>query len=116
MNRRVRGNIGEDAACAHLLEQGFRIRERNKYFGKTGEIDIIAENDQRIIFVEVKTLRSSQFGHPIEQISAAKQRRICLMAELYIGEFEIEKDVRLDAITIDKNGTLEHFEDAFSCA
>lgn len=115
MNNRQTGNVGEAAAGAFLEKRGWRILERNRHFGKTGEIDLIAENELMLIFVEVKMLRSSQFGHPIERISVAKQRRICQMAELYLAENPSSKDVRLDAITIDQTGTVEHFEDAFRC-
>lgn len=113
MNNRHFGNVGEETACQFLEEKGIRILERNKHFGRIGEIDIIAEDSNTLLFVEVKTLRSKQFGHPIERISKTKQRRICQMAEIYLSESPSNKDVRFDVISIKQGEAPEYFVDAF---
>ena len=78
------GKIGEEFA-ANLLElQGYRILERN-FRCRTGEIDLIAEKDGEISFVEVKTRRSARFGRPAEAVSTEKQRRMRKTAEFYLN-------------------------------
>ena len=77
------GKIGEEFA-ANLLElQGYRILERN-FRCRMGEIDLIAEKDGEISFVEVKTRRSARFGMPAEAVGAEKQRRMRRTAEFYL--------------------------------
>lgn len=78
------GKIGEEFA-ANLLElQGYRILERN-FRCRMGEIDLIAEKDGEISFVEVKTRRSARFGRPAEAVSPEKQRRMRKAAEFYLN-------------------------------
>lgn len=57
------GRLGEEVALKHLREKGFTIRNTNWRFGKD-EIDIIAEKDEYLVIVEVKTRRSAFFGEP----------------------------------------------------
>lgn len=78
------GKIGEDFAANLLQLQGYRILERN-FRCKTGEIDIIAEKDGEISFVEVKTRRSARFGMPAEAVSTEKQRRMRKTAAYYLN-------------------------------
>lgn len=78
------GKIGEEFA-ANLLElQGYRILERN-FRCRMGEIDLIAEKDGEISFVEVKTRKSARFGRPAEAVNSEKQRRMRKAAEFYLN-------------------------------
>ena len=63
------GQAGEDAAAALLADQGYTIVERN-YRTRMGEIDLIAEEDGVLCFVEVKARRSARLGHPSEAVTA----------------------------------------------
>ena len=65
------GKIGERIALAYLENNGYLIREKNYRFGR-GEIDIIAEKDQKLIFFEVKTKKFGDFGDPINWITRKK--------------------------------------------
>ncbi len=114
MNNRAVGNIGEELAVKYLIEHNFTIIDRNKNFGRMGEIDIIASDSDALAFIEVKRLQTKSFGHPIDRISKTKQRRICQMAELYLAEYSTDKDIRFDAICIHGDGKIEHFKNAFS--
>ena len=83
--RKKVGDRGEDAACGMLLKEGMRIVCRN--FGcRTGEIDIVAfdPEEEALVFAEVKTRNSTEYGLPCEYVGAEKQRKLRLTAEYYI--------------------------------
>jgi len=77
------GRSGEEAAAAFLRKKKFRIVRRGFRFQR-GEIDIIAYEGDVLVFVEVKTRRSADFGPPEEAVTAAKQRQIRRLAEAYL--------------------------------
>lgn len=109
------GKEGEDAACRYLEKQGYRIIERNWRHHRF-EIDIVAENDEYIVFVEVKTRASDHWGNPEDFISKGQIKRIVAAANFYLQEYDIEKDARFDVFSILKNQNgleLEHIDDAF---
>ena len=76
------GAVGEDLACAELERLGYHIVERN-YRSRFGEIDIVAGDAGTIVFVEVKTKTSGDFGDPVEEVTPQKQRQILSMGEEY---------------------------------
>ena len=76
------GTEGEVLAGAELERRGYRIIERN-YRTRSGEIDIVAEDAGTIVFVEVKTKTSSDFGDPVEEVTPQKQRQIVSMGLFY---------------------------------
>lgn len=99
MNNREFGNIGEDLACEYLLKNGYEILERNKHFSKLCEIDIIAKFKNKIIFVEVKTRKTNDFGSPLEAITKSKYMNIKTGVLSYVQENKI-KNYQIDAIGI----------------
>lgn len=109
------GRLGEKAVINYLQEHNYSILESNWFFDKY-EIDIIAENEEWIVFVEVKTRASDIWGNPEDAISESKIRRIVESAEHYITEKDINKSVRFDvAAVIISNGLtkIDYIEDAF---
>lgn len=109
------GKLGEDMAFKHLLKQGYTILQRNYRF-KHLEIDIIAEMNQELVIVEVKTRQSTYLSDPSLLVSKSKQKGIIKAADAYIQENEIDLDCRFDVIVIVQNAkesTIEHIEDAF---
>ena len=99
LNRRKSGTFYENIASHYLEEQGFRIREKN-YRITRGEIDIIAENDDYVIFVEVKYRKDHFYGYPWEAVTKAKQKRICKAAGHFCYTRNIQKQIRYDVISI----------------
>jgi putative endonuclease len=100
------GQIGEDIAVRFLVKHGFEIILRN-YRKKYGEIDIICRKDEKIHFVEVKTVSYFGVSHettdqyrPEDNIHEAKLERIGRTIETYLFEYESENDWQFDAITI----------------
>ena len=113
--QQVIGQKGEELAQAYLKDQGYTIKETNWKFSHA-EIDIIAEKDGVLVFVEVKTKTYTYYGAPEESIDAKKERLICDAAAGYMVKNSYEWEFRFDIISILlKKGSyeLEHFEDAF---
>lgn len=111
-NNRQKGNIGENMAVAFLEEKGYNIIQRN-FYKKSGEIDIIAENDSFLIFAEVKYRKNLKKGYPREAVDFRKQEKIRNTALLFMAELgRIEKAIRFDVIEI-IDDKIEHIENAF---
>lgn len=116
MNQRRWGSNEEDLAAHFLEQQGLKILERNFRFER-GEIDIIAEEGDELVFVEVKARRTSTFGLPEDAVTEKKQEQVHSVAEGYLFKHEIEdRPCRFDIIAIQyQDGTREirHIRDAF---
>lgn len=98
---RVLGNQGERISVAYLQKKGWTIRTTN-FFARFGEVDIIAIDTQGVlVFIEVKSHARTDFIHPLETITTAKQSKWYKSAELYIHKFNLyDKDCRFDAIIV----------------
>lgn len=114
------GRSGEDRVAFFLNKNGFTVIKRN-YQCRFGEIDIIAQNEKYIIFVEVKTRKENAFVSPAEAVTGIKQQRIMLTAQDYISKTECELQPRFDVaevtVTQKANGSvgynLNYIENAF---
>ena len=94
------GKLGEQEAVKLLQVQGYKIIERN-FRTKLGEIDIIAQDDDTICFVEVRTKTSPDEGHPLESISPHKCRKLTQAAWCYLKEKDLaEANVRFDVVAV----------------
>ena len=110
------GRSGEDLAQDYLRKQGYKIIERN-YHCRYGEIDLIARDGETLVFVEVKSRRSTAFGTPEEAVGAAKQKKISIVALWYLAERNIhDTAARFDVVSILLTGRsrkIELIRDAF---
>lgn len=109
------GNLGEERAKDYLISKGFHIRHCNWQFGKL-ELDIIAEKDEWLIIVEVKTRSTETFEHPEEAITIKKIRNIINATHEYIIQFDWMGETRFDVISVIPHGQdfiIDHIEDAF---
>jgi len=105
MQRKTIGELGERIAEELLASYGYRIIEKN-YRCLLGEIDLIAKDQEDLVFVEVRTKSSSAYGKPAESITKTKQQRLRRLAHHYllkrqIGEVACRFDVAL--VELDKN-------------
>lgn len=100
MTSRARGRKGEDIACEYLLQSGMAIMERN-YYSRFGEIDIIANDDKYIIFIEVKLRRKNSMVSGLESVTFLKQKRIIRTAKIYLSKNPTELQPRFDIIEIE---------------
>lgn len=112
-NQRI-GKWGEETAAEHLTQKGYEIVERN---ARTpyGEIDIVARQNDIVIFIEVKTRTSNSMGLPEDSITLRKRQHMIACAEHYAAEHEIDR-WQIDVISIEgKPGTapmITYFENA----
>jgi len=113
------GKEGEKAAVKFLKKRGYRIIEKN-YRNKAGEIDIIAEHGQVLMFVEVKSRAGAELGEPLEAITPHKQRKIGQVARGFMAQHKSEnRDCRFDVVGIQgdpnqpKQWDIELIQDAF---
>lgn len=109
------GRRGEEEATRLLASKGYHILERNwRFYGY--EIDIVAQNSEYIIFVEVKTRTSAQWGNPEDFVGKSRMRRMVEAAHHYLIENNRLEQARFDIIGAVWNGNtfeMEHIEDAF---
>ena len=113
MNRKDIGDQAEAAAARLLVGKGLRIVEKN-FRCKTGEIDLIAEDGETLVFVEVRARSSSGFGTAAETVGPAKRRKIIKTAQFYLQSRGLgERAARFDVVAFD-GGQAEHIPGAFS--
>ena len=98
--KQLLGRYGEDRASDYLQGLGYSILERN-WRCRIGEIDIIARDRDRFVFVEVKTRSADGFGHPFESITEAKAARLRRLVAAWCESRQVSGiKVRLDAISV----------------
>jgi putative endonuclease len=107
------GADGENMAARFLESKGYHVRARNYRCGR-GEIDLIMQRDNWIIFVEVKTRSSTHYGEPEQTVSYGQARRIYAAAENYIFATNWKGHVRFDVVAITLGTGIVHFEDAIN--
>lgn len=109
------GKIGEELARTYLLKNGYKILDINWVFNHK-EIDIVAQHDNKIIFVEVKTRSNTVFELPKEAVTIKKQKNLVYAADGYLQQKEIELESRFDIISVLAQGQpkiMEHIKGAF---
>ncbi len=110
------GEEGEKIATQYLKSKGYIIHHTNWRMSHL-EIDIIAENNDELVFVEVKTRSSNQFGEPEDAVDFQKEKDLIRLADVYLENLQLEVLSRFDIIAIilnDSESNITHFEDAFS--
>jgi putative endonuclease len=109
------GKLGEELAVAYLQRNNYAILETNWSFQKA-EIDIIAQKDNVLTIVEVKTRSSIEFGLPQDFVKPKKIQLLVKAVNEYVISNDLDVTVRFDIIAIHKDTsdyTIEHIEDAF---
>ena len=108
------GRWGEEVAADYLESKGYRILERDWHSGHR-DIDIIARTADTVVFVEVKTRRTSDFGEPFEAVNYQKRRNLLSAISHYIRYKHLELRPRFDIISIVAHDLsrpeIQHFED-----
>jgi putative endonuclease len=113
-NTRERGTRGEEIVCERLVARGMQIVARN-VTERFAELDIVAIDDDTLVFIEVRTRRDTRLGHPAETVTEKKQKKIRRAAEAYLIKRRIAPcPVRFDVATIVWSSMeFEYFENAF---
>ena len=114
LNTREIGNKYEDKSVETLMDEVYKILERN-YQNRFGEIDIIVKLNEELVFVEVKARSNINFGYPSEAVNYKKKMKIKNVAKYYIVKNKLEKvPIRFDVIEVYlKNNEINHIENAF---
>jgi putative endonuclease len=116
MENKELGKKGEEKALRFLKKRGYRIIEKN-YVCKMGEMDIIARDKDTLVFIEVKTRTSTEFGPPQLAVNLSKQRQLSKVALNYLKEKHLEDPkARFDVVAIlleQKKEEIELIKDAF---
>ena len=101
MNRKKTGEWGEAVVVLKLKELGFEIITTN-FHTKYGEIDIVAREEGKIVFVEVKTRSNSLYGEAVEAVSRKKISNMIKAAHVYLQDNNMRAAYRIDVATLDK--------------
>lgn len=117
MDNKKIGNDGENRACEYLSKKGYKIIERN-WRTKEGEIDIIVEKANLLVFVEVKTLPNATYDMLLKVLNFEKQQRIIKTAKRFLINHRQYNNsyIRFDVIVLDMQNlpSVYHIENAFS--
>lgn len=110
-----KGNSGEELAAEFLARKGFEVVRRNYRYGRS-EIDLIVKRNDWLLFVEVKTRSSSDFGEPETFVTREKANNIFRAAEHFIFTTNWQGHVRFDVVSVKLGDKQEvvHFEDAIN--
>lgn len=115
------GLWGERAAARALRRKGYRILGRRVRFGPRWELDLVARDGDELVFVEVKTRRTEDFGRPVESVTADKRRAMTTAAWIYLRRLGARRPdhFRFDVVEVigAPDGTrpeVRHIENAFS--
>lgn len=117
--RKEIGAIGEKLAADYLKKRGYKIIQRN-FRCREGEIDIIAQKGECLVFVEVRTKRNIAFGTPEESVTLAKREKLISLANTYLQSYDNPPlSWRIDVVAVElgpnnKVSRLEHIENAVS--
>jgi putative endonuclease len=103
MLKQLLGKFAENRAEKLLLARGLRILQRN-YRCRQGEIDLIAQDGDTLVFVEVRSRSRQDYGSAAESITPAKQRRIIAAARHYLATLSRMPACRFDVVTLDRGG------------
>ena len=116
VDRKGYGNEGEEAAVRFLESRGYRVRARN-YSCRHGELDVVAEHEDIVCFVEVRMRSTAVWGDPSHTVSFAKQRKVVKAALHYLLTQRLrDRMIRFDVISVVGRGeraTVEHLPGAF---
>ena len=114
---RPSGAEAEDLACAWLQARGLRLRERN-YRSRRGEIDLIMQDGDQLVFVEVRYRNSSRYGSAAESVTTAKQTRLISAASHYLQGQAGALACRFDVLALSgpSGEQVDWIRDAFQAA
>lgn len=110
------GLQAEQQAAEYLLKQGLKLIAQN-YRSRFGEIDLIMQDVEVLVFIEVRLRRNADFGGAASSIDMRKQQRIIHTAQQYLGNLQRIPPCRFDAVLIDTEGRkLEWLKNAFEAS
>ena len=111
--RKKRGNQAEDNALHYLKQKKYKLLQRN-FSTKAGEVDLIMQDGESLVFIEVRYRKNADFGGAAASITHKKQQRIIKAALAYQQRYAPQSSMRFDVVAIEgDNGNLNHIKSAF---
>ena len=110
--KKVLGKKGEKLVEKYLTGRGYTLLKRN-FRTPFGEADLVMQYKDEIVFIEVKTRTSEEYGAPKEAVGREKQKRYYKIALCYGKEIGSEPNARFDVAEVYKDGRIEYYENAF---
>lgn len=112
-DKKTVGDAAEDEALRHIQSEGLRLIKRN-YRTKFGEIDLIAEDNKTLVFIEVRFRKNDLYGSALESVTVKKQNKITTTARYYLAENNIgdSRPIRFDVVGITHN-EIQWIKNAF---
>jgi len=112
-NTVTRGKQIENKACEYLRKQGLKLVEKN-YACRSGEIDLIMQDEQTLVFVEVRYRASNDYGSALDSVDQHKIKKLISAANHYIAAKQIDQPMRFDVIGFDASLKPNWISNAFS--
>ncbi|MCK8827122.1 YraN family protein [Natroniella acetigena] len=117
MNKREQGARGEKIAKKFLRKKGYQILEEN-FWTRYGEIDLIGQDGDYLVFIEVKLSTSRSFASPLEKVDYKKRQHLIRVARYYLSLQQQEIDFRFDVVAIlsyQQQNKIKLIKNAFLC-
>ena len=99
MDKKAAGNCGEDVCARYYEKRGYTVIARN-FHSRYGEIDVIAESDAQLIFIEVKTRAEGQWTLPCEAVDRRKMARLTRTAQMFLTQYDKDKQMQFDVFEV----------------
>ncbi len=112
-NYRLKGKKAEDIACSFLQRNGLKVVDRN-YQCRYGEIDLIMQDSDTLVFVEVRFRNSSKYGDAAETVDKNKRRKLIFTANHYLQRTTFDQPVRFDVVALAPEQSPQWICDAFT--
>ncbi|MEG2882336.1 MAG: YraN family protein [Christensenella sp.] len=116
IDKQMIGKVGENAVCRYILDKGMKLLARN-YRAQKGEIDLIAQDKDTLVFIEVKTRSNANYGTAADAVGYKKQQMIIKTAQCFIAERSLyDSNVRFDVAEValnKKQSSVHYIMDAF---
>ena len=115
MLTQTKGQAAEQLACDYLTEQGLQLVTRN-YSCRLGELDLIMRDGAHLVFIEVRSRRTSRYGLPEETVNFRKQQKLLKTASYYLQRQRFDGPCRFDIVAIsrdNKQQSVRWIKDAF---
>lgn len=113
MKTSQQGQIAEDEACKFLQQHGLKLVEKN-YRCRTGEIDLIMQDKEELVFVEVRYRTKSDYGSALDSVDQNKIQKVISAASHYVSKHQPDLPMRFDVIGFDASYKPKWVTNAFS--
>ena len=109
----AQGRIAEEEACNFLQKKGLKLIEKN-YSCRSGEIDLVMQDKQELVFVEVRYRANNEYGSALDSVDQHKIQKIISAASHYLSNHKIDQPIRFDVVGFDASFKPNWISNAFS--